>query len=537
MEKTESVPPVSSRRSSTKSEKSDRVKPDEKNSAVRRLTMPSPQKSKHRTDHSRMHDSSHSKREKPQAAAEQSAERDASRICKAETTSKSEVCKRDRQQSESLKADVSSHSADKPKIKTVPTSSGSKDRRKESRSHHKTVERGSDSHQAYHASVKHTASSSDGQKTYCMHSSTHTEKHESSNRRAHVPSNSDRVTAVELVHSGCTENLKKDANGVDESNDSSSGAYEAGTTSIEPADAVAAISSHGQDKPKHQTLAESEKKPDSLEQIFHPTGTNVSVLFDVQQDECIMKPDAEAHRDQDIEMASRCVLAERDNVLEKNSEVHMVPSNESAARCVASESSACMTASVLSTTAEDHHLSMHNTASNSDGSLQPDLLPEWMKSTNGFEAGGSAKEVEKPERADSCVSNVTSQESIVTELLPPVFDEDGRCSSHTARDSSLAAEASTDILANPCIRSDEDSCAKAVLELPVIADNADVVSDGREISALLNPRDGDVATDSHSAMVECILPSSPKPQLATDGQLEAEIEEDTAVRDDDSGCR
>jgi len=544
-EKTESIPPVSSRQSSTTFETSDRGKAQEKNSAVRRLAMPSPHRSEQHADQSKGHNSSHLMRERPQAAAKQSAEGDGSKISKLEISSKSETCKRDRHESTSVKPDVSSRPADKPRIKNVHTSSDGKDRRKESHTEHKMEERDDDSHhfaETKHASIKHAGSSADGRKAYCMRSSTHTRKHEDSHRHVPASSHSDKLTMGKWRHSCSTEHVKKVTKNVDlESCSSSSLAFEASseTTSTKPADDMTAMSSYSQAKPRHQTLAESEER----QQIFQPAGTSVASSCDIEfnQDEHKTKPDTEVHRDQVSELASHCVLAECDSGYQKHLEVDMLPVDELAAPSVAFESSACTIASVVSMTAKDNHQFVRYTASDSDVSLQPDLLPQWIESTKSSDAGADAEEVEKPERDHSCDSDVTSKQSSVTELLSSVHDEDGQCSSIATYDSALATQTSTDVCADPCTGTVEDSCVKAVAELPSTADMTDVRSDTCEIFPLLHCHDADFAIDSHSVAAECIPSSSPNPRLATGGDSEAEKDKGVTVEDvqqkDDSGCR
>jgi len=488
--------------------------------------MPSPQKSEHHTDHSRVHNSSRSRHERPQAAAKQSAEGDANKISKLETSSRNETCKRVRQESESLKPDASSHPASKPRIKDLHTSSDSKDRRKESRSECKTLERDSDSCQADHVGSKHTGSSADGQKVYCMHSSAHAKKHEDSRRHTHASSRTGILTAAaSWVHSGSIEQVKKDVKSVDsETNDSSNGACEPSSAST-----VAKLS-----------LADSEKiLVESAQHVFQPAATNVVSFSDinVQQDEHKTKPDEGHHRCQVNELASRCLLAERDNACEKVSNVNTLSSNELPAPSVAIELSACTTASVISTTAEDNHPFVHHSASESIINRQSDLLPKQTKNLNSSEAGRSAEEVERSELNHSCGSDVTSRQSIVTESLSSVYDENAEHSSVTRSDLLLATEASTDVFANPCIGTVEDSCQKPVAEVPFNPDRTDVLSDVCEISTSLHPLDADIATDSHSAAAECI----PSMSLATGGYSEEEKEEDVTVKgvqqSDDSGCR
>jgi len=516
-EKTEPVPAVLSRRSSTKSEKSDRSKPDEKSSAVRQLTMPSPHKSEHPADQSRVHVSKH---ERLQAVAKQSAEGDGSKITKQETSSKTETRRKDGQETESLKPDASSRPADKPRIKDLHTSGNCKDRRKERHSEHKMMERDDSRHSLLvdHARIKNT-SSADGKKAYCMRLSTDT-KHENGHRHTQTQSHYDKLTTGRKMPSGSTEHLKRDANSV-ELNDSTSGTQEvsSGSTSIKPVDTTAAISSHSQAKPKDQTLAECEKKPDFSQKIFNPDGTSVALTSDVkvEQDESKTKP--EMHRDQLNEEA------EHDYIREKHSEV-ITPSDEvMMPPYMALESSACTTASVLSTTAADRHPSVH--FSDADISLQPDLLSKPIECTNSSETGSSVEVVGRPELDHSCGSDITSKQSIATELEFPssVCDENAEYSSPPLYDSSLATQPSCDVFCNPCTETLEDSCEKTVAELPPEPDRTDVLSDKCEISALLHSPNADVAA------AECNPSLSPKPQLATDGDSEAEKEKNVEVED------
>jgi len=506
-----------SRRSSSKSEKSDRDKPGEQSRAVRRqLNMETLEASDRHADPSQVRDSSESKHRRRHATTEQSRETDASN--KSETSSKNLPSEAQRQESRTLKPNASSRATGKPQDKQIHHSSrDAKERKRDSHSEHRMVEASRHSVKMGRASVVHEGSSGDGQKVHRTHLSSRTERREHTVRHTRTSADSEKPADIKRVHSSCTDHAKKDPNTVDLKL-SGTGAPEASSGSM--ADTTADKSSHSLVNPTQQSSAEIEERPGSLSQT---SDTSLSPATGIKSlaDECETRLSAEPREDdaeelaeddtvQHVEPGSGCDV----NTLLSSDDVHTSTSEPSQSTTTA-------------VTAEDEHRSMDNAASSADTSVQPDLLRQQVI---GTEAGHCTEDVEKP----LTLTNDSLMSDIVTESVSSVHVDNVECSSVTTYNPSSAASVGADVCTG--LRSTvDDSCPKVVPDLlPSVADTG-VLAESSDDHASLH-QDVDDSAGSHSAVVDRISASSPKPQPASDGDSEAEknIETEQVVATDDS---
>jgi len=496
MDKSESTAPAtttSSQPLDAETKKSNKDKPEEQSSSLRRpLDMPTPQKSDHR---SKVRYLSHSRRERRLTAAEQSAGGHASKVNQTDSTRESGWKER-----KGSVDTVSSHQTNKPRIRDGCTD---KEKRENKHSEHKRVERrGGSQHtaEANRTSLKHAGSSSNGHKAHQVHASSHRRKQEDARQCSHSSSRSDTLVNGRQEHSS-SEHTQIDEKTLDLK---SSGRITpvcevlTGSTNTKPTAATITKSGHGEETLEHRTLAENEKRPDSsccsMENLISQSADTESSDVKFQLHERQTWCHAEMHKDEMGELSNYSVPGEHHDV---SAEVNISSTDKLAPTSLTSEPTTC-TASVICMTAKHRDTSALNIASNSETNPQVDLLPKQLDIAVISETA-CAEEAGKSELELSPVSDVKSEESAVVKSQLLAGDEDAEHSSITMYNPlSSDSYASTETFEHRCLQTVEESLKKAA---PGLASDADetVVPADRSITEAHLTSDVDVVTSSHSS--------------------------------------
>ena len=480
--KNESTPPASTSSSASKTEKSNRDKQDDQTGKVRRrLDMATPEKSEHCIDQSKVRDSSHSRQ---QTASKPPAEGDTSRPETRSERSAHSDHKERRSSKPSVIVDAAKH-----RVKDVPSSRDEKERRKDKHSEQKTAERGDGSRHSVPANdgnVTSMGSSSDAQKAHRAHPSSHTEQQADNCQHTSTSSHSDRFVEGKQMYTGFSEHANNDSKTVDVQPSGASVSSE--STSTKSSDTTAAESSQAMPKP--------ENRPDYItdKQISLSANTNdtSSGGVNIPKDECVTKDHAEMHADQASGSTSHSVYGGHDDGFKEDS--------ESTDELAATEPMSCAV-SVICTTDDNQHHSMHNPDTNQSLELLPE--PLGISSETGIEV-----EADKPERD---FGSITLAQSVVSESLPSAHEEDTTCSATTFN--SVDPHISTVIVESQCAGMVEGSSEKAEPESVTVQD--------KYKSETFSHADLDVITSPQSA-THCDLVPSPHPHVAGDEGTEAE---------------
>ena len=519
-EKSESTPPLttaSSHRSTTKSKKSDQDKPDEESSRVRRrLNMATRQKTEPHVDQNQVQDSSHSGCDK-QRTLKQSAGVDASKVG---SRSENLTPDGDRKGSKSSKPSVICRPG-KPTVNDVP-GFDDQEKMKGKLSEHKSVlerdEEFSRSVPPHRAGIKHESSSVDAQKPQRAHMSSQTKKQEDFYQHVNTSSHSERLVEGKRVHSSCTEltkngNKTQDLKSVDSSTASAEvSAVSARTFSM---DTTAGQSSCSEVQPKHQTLADTKKQPDTshCEQISLRASTSGALLSDFTVPG--HEHETEVHEDEAINVPDHSASGEHDNGGEMHVKMRASSTDRAAATSLTVEPA---TSAASVTLADDQQPSLCT----SEASLRQDLTSRQLGDAASSSEAGIVEAADKPELGLGSVDHVVSEQSVVTESLSSTHG-DMTCGSSGPDAVAVSTE-------SRCEQTDEGS--NAVPEFLSAGVEHRTVTDKCETDTSLCPA-GDAGT-SHSAT----LVPSPEPRLAGDVNSEAEIEKQKNIETEDvSACQ
>jgi len=504
-EKSESTPSATStsRPSTTKTEKSDNPE-DPAGSVRRKLNLSTPQKS---DPQNKIADSSG--RERRQTPVEQSA----SKVGKPEPDSESLAREGDRKERRnSSKPTDGSHQADKPRTKDTR---GSTDGQEKTEEKHTTVTRGEGSRHSVegnHATVRHPGSSKDGHRAHEVRSSTHRRKQDDGRQHSHS-SRSETLIDGNREHSSYTEHAKKDTKTADLK---STGSNTAVGSSDQKSTATAAVkSSHCQEKPRHRTSTEDEKRIDSSHHgVEKPMSQPAASVGSLSSD---VKPD---------EATTRC--SEEKGEFSAPEEQGSKNDIEAKIKSTDSVEQSTGTASVLCTTANHPDHSVHDPASSSETIPLPDLLPKQLDTAGTAEAVTS-EEVEKPELDLGFASDVKSDQYDVIMSPSSVRDKDAGRPFLPTCDPPADPPPRAGIFEVCRVQIAEESPEKVSSELPSSVDDADkcdtvAPADRCDIDAFPST-DISVVTDLHSS-IEYPAASLPAPQVSTDADFESKTETD-----------